>query len=185
MNNKTNLHNNVLEQSCRMLKQKFKGVINPTTIWTYSPDKWKSAGRASAGRKGGFTANRNRLFAAEIPANSKEEPLTEYEQQYVKVHEAKMQYKEQIEKLIDYYLNLIKEEKIHITSRTPKGSDSQKALIEKARDNMLKLAKRLNDAEQSSTNYNEISRVKNILKIGTSFLWSIHCIHLFTVLEDI
>ena len=49
--------------------------------------------------------------------------------------------------MIDYYLDLTQEEKIHITAITPKGADYQKELIEKARDNMLRIAKRLNDAD--------------------------------------
>jgi hypothetical protein len=48
-NNLELVKNNNPNQICRMLKQKFKGIIKPSTIWSNCPLKWKSAGHSSAG----------------------------------------------------------------------------------------------------------------------------------------
>lgn len=131
---------------CRMLKQKFKGIINPTAIWHYCPEKWKSAGRSESGRKGGLAKSNN--FAREIVATKSEEPLTEYEQKYVKVHEDKVYHNENVENLINYYLGMTEQEKINIYSKAKrKGSDYHTVLIEEAYDNMLRIVKSLNDAD--------------------------------------
>jgi hypothetical protein len=66
------------------LKQKFKGTINPTAIWWCCPEKWKSPGRVSAGRKGGLNS-RGLSKGLENPS-LEEEPLTEYEQQFAQKH---------------------------------------------------------------------------------------------------
>jgi hypothetical protein len=101
---------------------------------------------------------------------SEEKQLTEYEQEYVKVHEAKVNHNELVKKLIDYYLGLNEEEKTQIISKTEKGYDYQKALIEKARDNMLKLAKRLNDAD-IGPNLSDIRFIGKIHSVYTEILY--------------
>jgi hypothetical protein len=169
-NNLEIVKNNSPDQICRMLKQKFKGIINPSTIWFYSPDKWKSAGKSDAGRRGASVTNSR--FAG-IPANSEEEeePLTEYEKQYVKVHDDKVHHNEHMEALIDYYLGLTEQEKTDIISKITKGSDYQKALIERARDNMLRIAKRLNDAD-IGPNLNDIGFLGKIHAAYTEIVYN-------------
>lgn len=87
-NNLDIVRNNSPGQICRMLKQKFKGIINPSTIWFYSPSKWKSEGLSNAGKKGASITNSSSSKDGSNCSLNKEEeqPLTEYEQQYVQVH---------------------------------------------------------------------------------------------------
>ena len=76
-----------------------------------------------------------------------------------------------MEALIDYYLRLTEQEKTDIIYKIPKGSDYQKALIEKAKDNMLKIAKRLNDAD-IGPNLNGISFLGKIHAVYTEIVYN-------------
>ena len=102
-----------------MLKQKFKGMINPSTIWYVCPEKWKREGLASSGRRGGLSTQQG------LNSSPDEEPLTEYEKQYVKVHEDKTKHNEHVVALIDYYLGFTEPEKTVIFGKAKrKGSIS-------------------------------------------------------------
>src|SRR5215203_3920628 len=95
-NNLELLTNSSPNYICRVLKQKFKGIIRPNTISAYCPEKWKSIPQANAGRLGANIINSRRGGLAEvIPAKSEEQeqqPLTEYEQEFVKIHEKKIKH---------------------------------------------------------------------------------------------
>jgi hypothetical protein len=129
------------DKICLQLKHSFKGLIKPIWIEIYSQPKWRQTKHSGVNGKSKISPRAAFRKAVE------EKPLTEFEEQFVKVHEQKEYHNEYVEALIDYYLDLTEEEKTHIISKTPKGSDYQKALIEKAKDNMLRIAKRLNDAD--------------------------------------
>lgn len=133
--------NNSKNEICRMLKRKFKGIINPTTIWYNCPESWKSAGHVDAGKVGALNRYRN---SSDF---SIEKPLTEYEEKYVAVHEEKIHRNEHIEALINDFLGLTPEQQSEISGAAPKGTDRIKILIEHGYPNMLRIAKGLNDAD--------------------------------------
>ena len=144
---------------CLELKRSFKGLIKRSWIEVCSQPEWRQT------KNSGLDGKRKISPRAAYRKTEEDKQLTEYEKQYVKVHEEKIKCNEHMEALIDYYLNLTKEEKTHIISRTPNGSDYQKALIEKARDNMLRIAKRLNDADIGQT----LSDIRFLEKIHAAY----------------
>ena len=97
-NNLEIVKNNSPNNICQMIKQKFKGIINPTNIWYYCPEKWKNQSYASTGRIGGLEAQK-RLKNSSV--SKEEEPLTEYEQKFVEVHDEKVNRNEHIVALIE------------------------------------------------------------------------------------
>lgn len=152
------------DKICLQLKQSFKGLIKPMRIEIWSQPKWRQTKHSGVNGKSKISPRAAYRKAVE------EKPLTEYEEQFVKVHEEKEYHNEHVEALIDYYLDLTEEEKTHIIARTPKGGDSHRALIEKARDNMLKIAKRLNDADIGQT-LDDISFLSKIHSVYTQIVY--------------
>jgi hypothetical protein len=144
-NNLDIVKNNSPNYICRRLKEKFKGIISPTQIWYHCPDKWKSVGYVTSGRKGGLNKSSSGL---ENPSRENEEPLTEYEQKYVELHEQKVHHNENMQALIDYYLGMTEEQKTIIFGKVKrKGSEFHNALLDEAYNNMLRIVKSLNDAD--------------------------------------
>jgi hypothetical protein len=129
------------DKICLQLKQSFKGLIKPIRIEIYSQPKWRQTKHSGVNGKSKISPSAAYRKAVE------EKPLTEFEEQFVKVHEQKGYHNEDIEAVIDYYLDLTESEKTHIISKTPKGSDYQKALIDEAYNNMLRIIKSLNDVD--------------------------------------
>ena len=117
-NNLEIVKNNSPNYICRMLKENFKGMINPTRIWFYSPETWKSKGRADLGRIGGL---KKQELARKILANSDVKPLTEYESQYVEVHDQKVYHNGHIVALIDDFLGMNESEKTVIFTKLTKS----------------------------------------------------------------
>lgn len=143
-NNLEIVNHNSQNQICRTLKQKFKGKISIRTVGLYCPEKWKLIENVRTGKMGG-KHNKDNMGK---DCTSTVEPLTEYEQKYVKVHEQKVYHNENVENLINYYLGMTEQEKATIYGKAKrKGSEYHTALIEEAYDNMLKIVKSLNDAD--------------------------------------
>jgi hypothetical protein len=141
-NNLEIVPNNSKNEICKMLKERFKGIINPTNIWFHCPEEWKSAIKVELGRRGGIASQ----ISSKISSNNAK-PLTEYEEKYVAIHEEKIHRNEHIEALINDFLGLTPAQQSEISGAAPKGTDRIKLLIEHGYPNMLRIAKGLNDAD--------------------------------------
>lgn len=143
-NNLEIVTNNSLDHISRMIKKEFKGILKPNTVHHNCPDKWKSAIHAKAGKIGAGVSNSNRG----IRSGNKSKPLTEYEQQYVNLHNEKVTRNTHIVALIDGFLGLTESEKTAVFAKVQQtGSKFHNALINEAYNNLLRIVKTLNDPD--------------------------------------
>jgi hypothetical protein len=128
---------------CLELKRSFKGLIKPSWIEVCSQPEWRQT------KHSGLNGKSKNSPRAAYRKTVKDQQLTEYEKQYVKVHEEKENRNGHIVALIDDFLGLTESQKIMIFNKVKRngGSEYHSALIEEAYDNMLRIVKSLNDAD--------------------------------------
>lgn len=152
-NNLELVENNSTNNIVKELRKKYKGLVDERIIWFNSPTHWKNTSFSEMGKKGAEMSHsykniRSEILSENLNTSTETEPLTEYEQKYVELHDEKSERFEHIEALITDLLGMDADEKTRAFKQSKiQNKDHRKVLRENAHANLLRIAKGLNDAD--------------------------------------